>query len=185
MTINWLVASQIAGPILAAGLGAFFHWFFTRAPRLVVFFGHASAFTIRWTQDNPNPPTTIHTHTLIVRNAGRAVANNVRVGHRVWPAYFDIQPPTQHHVEDVPNSSSKEIVIDKMVRGEEVQISYLYFPPLTFQQIHSTVKADEGQATGWNVALQRVFPKWWNAQAVIFYLIGIAAVIYAAVTLVI
>ncbi len=179
MTIDWIVVSQIAGPILAAALGAVAHRWFTRAPRLVVYFGHSSAFTIRWDPSNPNQQTTIHTHTLIIRNIGRAAANNVRVGHYVWPAYYDVQPPIQHRVEDVPNSSSKEIVINKMVPRDEVHISYIYYPPLTWQQIHSSVKSDEGQATGWRVALQRVFPKWFNVQATVFYLIGVAAVAYA------
>lgn len=185
MTINWIVVSQIAGPVLAAALGAFLHRRFTRGPRLVVYFGHTSLFTIRWGQGKPTSPTTIHTHTLTVRNMGRAAANNVRVGHYVWPDYFDIQPPTQHRVEDVPNSDMKEIVIDKMVPGDEVHISYIYYPPLTWQLIHSSVKSDEGQATGWRVTLQRVFPKWFKAQAVIFYLIGIIAILYVIVIAVI
>ena len=185
MTIDWIIFSQIAGPIFAAALGAVAHWWFTRGPRLVVYFGHTSAFTIGWDHDNSATPTTIHTHTLIIRNIGRAAANNVRVGHNVWPNYFDVQLPTQHRVEDVPNSNTKEIVINKMVSCDEVHISYIYFPPLTWQQIHTSVKSDEGQATGWRVALQRVFPRWFNVQATVFYLIGIVAAIYVIVIAVI
>ncbi len=184
MTIDWIVVSQIAAPILAAALGAVAHWWFTRGPRLVVYFGHTSSFTIRWDQSDPNLKTTLHTHTLIVRNMGRAAANNVRVGHYVWPAYFDVQPPMQHRVEDVPNSNTKEIVINKMVPRDEVHISYIYYPPLTWQRIHSLVKSDEGQATGWLVALQRVLPKWFNVQATVVYLIGIVAIVYTIIAVI-
>ncbi len=184
MTIDWIGVSQIAGPILGAALGAVAHWWFTRGPRLVVYFGHTSAFTIRWGQSNPSPPTTIHTHTLIIRNIGRVAANNVRVGHFVWPDYFDVQPPTQHRVEGVSNSNSKEIVIDKIVPRDEVHISYLYYPPLTWQRIHSSVKSDEGRATTWVVALQRVLPNWFNVQATIVYLIGIVAIVYVIIAVI-
>lgn len=181
MTINWIIFSAIAGPIFAAVLGAFFHWRFTRGPRIVIYFGHTSAFTIHSDQSNSAAPFTFHTHTLIIRNLGRAAANNVRVGHLIWPDYFDVQPPTQHRVEDVPKSNTKEIVIDKMVPRDEVHISYLYDPQLTWHQIHSSVKSDEGGATGWRVGLQRVFPKWFNAMSLAFYVIGIVAVLYVIV----
>ena len=83
MPIDWIVVAQIGGPILAATVGAFAHWWLTRGPRLIVYFGHTSVFTLRSSDENPLPITTIHTHTLIIRNMGRSAANNVRMSENV------------------------------------------------------------------------------------------------------
>lgn len=184
MAINWTIVTGIAVPIICVLLGAVANDLMRRGPRLIVYFGHASAFTVNDLKDaqgNPLPPATIHTHTLIIRNVGRATAHNVRVGHFILPDNFNVWRGVQHRVEAIPGGAAKDIVINTMVPREELQISYLYGPPLTFNQIHSGVKSDEGLATGWNVTLERVWPRWLLNLLRALLVVGVVATVYVIV----
>ena len=51
----------------------------------------------------------------------------------------------QHHVEDLPGGG-REIVFPLLVPSQQVTITYVYFPPVTWQQINTTTRSDEGFA---------------------------------------
>ena len=96
------------------------------------------------------PPPQVNTHTIVVRNAGRKPAHNVRIGHERFPALYQVIPPVQH--TKIPGQhESAEILLPILVAKEQVTISYLYFPPLYYNNIHSYVKSDEGMAKFVNV----------------------------------
>ena len=100
----------------------------------------------------------VNTHSVVIRNAGKQAATNVRLSHSFLPE-FNIFPPIKHQVEDVSNIGP-DILIPTIVPGEEITISYLYFPPYTYAQINAGVKFDEGFAKQIPVLLQQQYPRW-------------------------
>jgi len=56
-----------------------------------------------------------------------------------------IHPPTQYTIETNPEGNP-QIVFPVLVPKQEVTISYLYFPPLYYNQILGNVLSNEGMA---------------------------------------
>jgi hypothetical protein len=141
---------------------------------LVSFWGHASAFTI----NNPGqPPFVIHTHDVVIRNVGKKAANNVRVSHQVLPDQFNINPSVPYTVERLPGGQ-KDIVIPKLVPKQQIVISYLYYPPLTFDQINAGIRSDEGFATPVEMELSEKTAAWVTVLGGAGFLIGCVTVLY-------
>ena len=173
MTIDWTAVATIAAPIIALFVGVWVNRRFENRPVLISYFGHVAAFV----HHPPNgQPINVHTHTVVLRNAGRRSATNVRLHHSVLPD-FNIWPQLQHSVETLPDGS-QDIVIPTLVPGEEIIISYLYFPPLTFAQVNAGIKCDQGFAQAIPVLLQRQYPRWFNLTAAGLMLVGIVSAIY-------
>jgi hypothetical protein len=139
------VIAKIAGPTLSLVIGAVLKKYTEARSRVVSFLGHVSAFTL---QDEEH--TVVHTHSVVVRNAGRRAARNVRLTHGVLPPNVTIYPPVQHSIERNSDGSG-EIVLPVLVPKEQVTVSYLYFPPLLWNQINNNTKSDEGFAKIINV----------------------------------
>lgn len=137
--------AKIIGPLLSLLLGAVVKHYFEARAKVVSFIGHVSSFTL---QDQQR--TVVHTHSVVVRNAGRKTAHNVRLAHSVLPPNVTVYPPVQYAIERNPEGAS-EIVIPVLVPKEQVTISYLYFPPLTWNQVNASTKSDEGFAKIINV----------------------------------
>lgn len=160
MEIDGQVLVSAAGAVGLVLFGKYMDRWLTFRPKVITYLGHASAFTLRG-----NPPGTIHTHAIVLVNAGRAAANNVRVGHHIFPENYQLSPPVPHTVEGLPGAPA-EIVLSKLVPGEQVTISYLYFPPLVWSQIHNYTKSDEGFAKTINVfPTQQLLP--WTRRALL------------------
>src|SRR3989344_5195530 len=175
MNIDWVIVATIAAPIITLFVGVWVNRRFENRPILISYFGHVSSF-------RHTPPEgqlmVVHTHSVVLRNAGRASATNVRLRHIDLPS-FDIWPQLVHRVEDLPGGA-REIVIPTLVPGEQVTISYLYFPPLTVQQINDGIKCDQGFAQAIPVLLQRQYPRWFNRTVVFFLFVGLVASVYLA-----
>ena len=141
---------------------------------LVSYFGHSSAFT---TRPQGQPSFVIHTHDVVIQNVGKKPANNVRVSHNVLPDQFNVFPSLPYSVEQLPDGK-KDIVIPKVVPGQLIVISYLYYPPLLWNQVHAGIRSDEGFARQVEMQLQRKIPAWLTALAVAGFLIGCLTVLY-------
>jgi hypothetical protein len=120
MPLDLDLVVKISVPLGALVLGKYLDQWFAKRPKLISYLGHASAFTLRG--DNPS---TVHAHAIVVRNAGRVAANNVRIGHYVLPDHFQLSPSISHNVER-NDGGIAGIIIPKLVPGEQVTISYLY-----------------------------------------------------------
>ena len=142
--LNIDVICKLLAPILTAIVGLIAKRYFEARPKLITYLVHASAIPLK---DEKN--TNVNTHSIVVRNAGKKTAHNVRIGHNVLPA-FQIYPQLAHEVITGPNNSA-EIIIPTLVPGEQINISYLYFPPLLWSQVHSYCKSDEMTAKYINV----------------------------------
>jgi hypothetical protein len=68
----------------------------------------------------------------------------------------------------------QDIVIPKLIPGEQVTISYLYFPPMTFDQVNDGIKCDQGFAQAIPVLPRRYF----GIMAVTFMLFRFGAWLY-------
>lgn len=137
--------AKIAAPLLSLVVGAIIKHYSEARAKVVSFIGHVSSFTL---QDEQG--TAVHTHSVVVRNAGRKAAHNVRLSHTVLPPNVTVYPPVQYTIQQNPEGAS-EIVFPILVPKEQVTISYLYFPPLTWDKVNSTTKSDEGLAKILNV----------------------------------
>src|SRR5206468_3645193 len=126
MMIDWNAVATVAAPVVALFAGVWVNRKFENRPILISYFGHISAF-------HSTPPDRqaihVHTHAVVLRNTGRRSATNVRLHHNVLPD-FTIWPSIAHRTEALPDGT-QDIVIPVLVPGEEITVSYLYFPPLT------------------------------------------------------
>jgi hypothetical protein len=156
MTIDWMLVATIAAPVLALFVGAAINRLLERRVRLISFIAHASG--VQTSLPNGNA-VTVHTHTVVVRNAGKLPAHNVRIGHATLPPAFSINPPIQHSVNPIVGSGS-EILIPILVAGEQITIAYLYFPPLTWEGVNRYVKSDEGFANIIKILVTPRRPRW-------------------------
>ena len=173
MTIDWTALATIAAPVIALFVGAWVNRKFESRPVLISYFGHVAAFTHR---PAGGQPINVNTHAVVLRNAGRRPATNVRLHHMALPD-FNIWPTIVHRVETLPDGS-RDIVIPTLVPGEEITISYLYFAPLTVAQINAGIKSDEGFAHPIPVLLQRQYPTWFNVSAALLMVVGLISTLY-------
>ena len=176
MQIDWPVMWEIAKPIFAALVGAYLARTLERRPQLLTYFGHASSFRVK----NPNgAPFVVHTHALIVRNAGKKAADNVRITHHTLPDYT-VLPDVEVNEVALPGGG-KELVIPRMVPGEQVTISYLYYPPLLWSQVHASVRSDEGFARSVAVIPTAQWPAWRLRVFWLIFYVGLVAIVYGLI----
>ena len=173
MAIDWNVVATLASPVIALFVGVWVNRLFESRPALISYFGHVSAF-----RHTPlgGQPLQVHTHSVDLRNAGRKSATNVRLHHTILPD-FNIWPSVIYNIDTLPDGS-QDIVIPSLVPGEEITVSYLYFPPVIAAQVNAGVKCDQGIANQITVLLQRQFPHWFNRTVIALLLVGIVTVLY-------
>ena len=176
--VNWQVLATVAAPIVALLVGIWLNRRFESRPVLLYHWGHVSSFKHPG-QDGAN--VTLNTHSVVIRNVGRRAATNVRLSHGQLP-YFNIWPPVQHRLEEVPDSG-RDIVIPIVVPNEHLTISYLYFPPITYAEVNHGIKFDEGLATPIPVLLQRQYPVLLYYTAGALMIMGMSTLAYGLVEL--
>src|SRR5438309_1613895 len=136
MALDLALVGKLANTLLSAAAGAGAKEWFESKPKLISYFWHASAFQIPTNEK----PLGVHTHGIVIRNAGRKGASNVRVSHHTLPNY-QVFPNVQCHIEDLANGG-KELVFPLLRPSETVTINYLYYPPLLWNQIHAGIRSD-------------------------------------------
>lgn len=144
MSIDIDVVGKLLAPIITAVVGFITKRYFEARPKLITYLVHASAIPLE-----DEKKTSVNTHSIVVRNSGKSTAHNVRIGHNFLPA-FQIHPQLAHEVVRGTNNSA-EIIIPTLVPGEQINISYLYFPPDVWSQVHSYCKSDEMTAKYINI----------------------------------
>lgn len=174
-SIDWMIVATIASPTIALFAGVAINRWFENRPVLISYFGHVAVF--QHTPQN-GPPMQVHTHQVVIRNAGRRSATNVRLHHVVLPG-FKVWPMTAYTVEVLPDGS-RDIVFPALIPGEQATISYLYFPPLTVENVNAGIKCDQGFAQAIPVLLQRQYPRWVNNLVGFLIISGIVSVLYVS-----
>ena len=173
MAIDWHAVATIASPVIGLFVGVWVNRRFESRPILISYFSHVSAF--RYTPPG-GQPSQVNTHSVVLRNAGRKSATNIRLHHALLPE-FNIWPIVVHNVETL-RDGSQDIVIPTLVPGEEITVSYLYFPPVIVGQVNAGVKCDQGFANQITVLLQRQYPRWFNRTVIALFLVGVVTVAY-------
>jgi hypothetical protein len=118
-----------------------------------------------------------------VRNTGKKPAHNVRIGHAAFPPSYQIYPPVSHTVSRGQGNSA-EIHIPVLVPNEQITISYLYFPPLLWNEVAAYAKCDEGMAKELNVIPSAQLSKPIIAILWAFMFVGASTCTYWAFTLI-
>ncbi|SER23272.1 hypothetical protein SAMN05421690_101379 [Nitrosomonas sp. Nm51] len=154
MSIDWNVVATIASPIVALFVGVGLNRIIENRPKVVSYLGHVSGIFL----SKANPPVQVNTHSVVLRNAGGKTESNVRLGHNVLPD-FQIYPDIEHEVKDLPGGQ-KEIVIPKLIPKKQITITYLYFPPLTWERVNTHLESDSGAIKVLNVLPTVQLPKW-------------------------
>lgn len=146
--------------------------------RLVTYCLHVSAHKIT------DPECFIHTHAIVIRNAGRIAARNVRVGHYVFPSLScTVNPPIEYETKVMDGAT--ELVFPVLVPGEQIIISYLYLPPVVMGNVNTYIKSDEGFAKILNVIPSPKLPTWLEKTLYVLLFIGSLVVIYLLMRLII
>ena len=174
--IDWQLLATITTPLVALFVGAWLTRRIEKQPVLLTHWGHVSSFSLQSPDGTGN---VVNTHSVVIRNEGKRSATNVRLSHKTLPD-FNIWPAVPCRVEQVPNTGP-DIVIPQIVPGEQLTISYLYFPPVTYDQVNSGVKHDEGFATPITVLLQRQYPRWIKISTAILVFVGLVAIVYTLI----
>nr|WP_311528283.1 hypothetical protein [uncultured Ralstonia sp.] len=115
----------------------------------------------------------VFSHSVVIRNVGKKTAKNVRVSHNGAVTFHQLSPQIKYDLATFPNGW--EILIPTLVPNEQVQIAYLYFPPITVNGFHGTTKSDEGFAQVLNVLPTPMLPTWGKFVALSLFYIGIFA----------
>lgn len=171
--IDWQFLAKVAVPLIALFVGVWLNRRTERRPVLLSHWGHVSSFNHQVGDGNS---LVLNTHSVVIRNAGKRAATNVRLSHIHLPS-FNIWPRVQYRVEEVPNSGS-DIVIPVLVPKQHLTISYLYFPPITYEQVNDGIRCDEGFATHVPVLLQRQYPNWLNYAGIVLMALGLSTLVY-------
>jgi len=173
MTIDWNVVATIAAPIMSLFVGVIIDRVIESRPKVVSYIGHVSGINLTKT----NPSLSVNTHSIVVRNAGNKLETNIRIGHVELPDY-QIFPDIDHEVKTLP-SGQKEIVIPKLVPKKQITITYLYFPPLTWQMVNTCIESDTGSVKILNVLPTVQLSKW--MLLILWFLTGygVIALIYS------
>jgi hypothetical protein len=178
MTVTWWqIAGTIAAPIIALFVRAWLNWRAERSPVLNTFYQHVAAFKVAL----PDGGTTgsVHTHAVVIRNVSRKVATNVRLHHNGKVPDVTIYPPIAYHRETL-TGGTEDIVIPSLPPEKEITVSYLYFPPLIYDQIHAGIDCDQGIAQAIPVLLQRQLPAWIIRTNQISQVLGTMFLLYIA-----
>lgn len=173
MTVDWDLAITIGVPVGMLFLGGWVTRWFENRPVLISYYGHISAFKVSVPDGSK---VDVYTHSVVLRNAGRKSATNVRLSHLSLPD-FVIYPPVVHEVTAVPDGG-KDILIPTLVPNEQITVSYLYGPPLTYAGNNAGIKSDAGLARQIPVLLQRQYPTWVNLASAGLVMLGVATTLY-------
>jgi len=200
--IDWDIVLKIAVPMATLVLGIVFKEAIERRASIQYYVGTLADFMVRSRQadtasasviqgigtEATSPPVAsdfgVYTHALVIVNGGRAPARNVRIGHVAFLQNYHVSPKLDYSIEPVKDSGD-DIVFPILRPKEQVTVSYLYFEPVTPDQIHTYVKSDEGLAKNIAMLPVRRFPKWLNMLILAAMSTGIVAWIYLIVILVV
>lgn len=152
MSIDLDAGLKIAAPLLTLVVGIVTKRGAIEKPRLIFHWIHPAEYPI------PVAPVAngqiaqinaVRTHSIIVRNAGKASAKNVTIGQMRHPPSVRVWPAVAHTVTFTENNNpqgASEIRFASMAPGESISIAYLYGNDLTAAAIGCYVKSDEGIA---------------------------------------
>lgn len=150
---------QLIAPFAMGGLSWLLKRYLQARPRVNLYMLHSASVTMKNDDgnianvtfpDGQTRPLIINTHSVVISNSGKETATDVRLVHLFIPKSFQVFPPAEHKVFPNENGGG-EIIFPKLVSGEQVTITYVYYPPLNVNQTNFHVKFDGGFARKYDV----------------------------------
>ena len=169
MNIDWSIAVPSLTIIIGIFLGAFLNKWQEKKTNLITYIGHIADFTVE--------DYIIFTHSIVISNSGSLPANNVRIHHKNLPKLVQIKPSTNFKIEEL-NDGTKNILIEKIIAGESISVSYLYKSEETDHNVPISIKSDEGYAKHINMLPQQQYSKKVQNFAAFLILLGSIATLY-------
>ncbi len=131
-----------------------------RRPRLIACVSQPASFP------GGEPGGRVLTHSLILANAGRGDAFQVRIGHQTLPQFaflypkkFTVSPDFQYEVQAAA-AGGADIVLPELMSSQQITITYFYEPPLNPERIHGEIRSRAGAARLVEVLPVAEYP-WW------------------------
>ncbi|HAU0297843.1 TPA: hypothetical protein ACMGHP_002616 [Legionella pneumophila] len=172
-SIQWDLVKEIAKPVISLIIGGILTHFFEKKSRVITYLGHVSGIKLSSTTN----PIIVNSHSIVLRNNGRKAATDIRLGHNTLPD-FQVFPDIQYEVKDLPGGQ-KEIIIPKLIPKKEITITYLYFPPTTWNQVNTHIESDDGPIQVVRILPTIQIPNW--IKFILWFLLtyGAIALIYS------
>lgn len=140
MTLDPDLIAKIVAPLISLVGAAVLKHYTESKSRLVSYIGSVAAFA-RGTEPK------IHTHTVVLLNAGKKSAFNVCVPHGVPMNLLNVQVGQNVHFTTETNPAGNfSLLFPSLAPREQITISYLYQEPLVWSQISGHPKSDDGLA---------------------------------------
>lgn len=172
MQVNWPDVAPIVVSLITLFVGVIVKRAIERKPRLIYYIGHVSSFTLRNYGE-----TQVFTHSIVIRNYGKKSAEDVKIGHNYLPNDFTIFPSTEYEIVNL-DEGKKEIKIANFVPKEQITVSYLYFPTITWDQINTYVKHKEGFGKAITMIPTQLLPKWLLRILVVLLFLGVYGLVH-------
>lgn len=182
MTADLEALLKLLSPLLIALISFALKRHFEEKPKLITYIIHADAVSVGG--DANSSESIVNTHVVVVRNAGKKAAKNVRIGHYELPPGFKVSPPLAYSIARPPTGKAAEILIPTLSPNDQVVITYMYLPPLTWNQISAYAKSDEGSARGVKVISTPRPPKYAVGFLLFMAFIGASTVTYWTLVLI-
>jgi len=145
--MDWNVFATIIAPIVTLFVGMFLNHYLEGRAKLIAHYGHVSGFR---SHQSPNGQILeVNTHSVVIRNTSNAAVHNISVTHNHLPE-FSVFPDIRYSVNDLPGGG-KEILFPMLTAKEQASITYLYFPPITYNQIRTNIRAENSSVKIINV----------------------------------
>jgi len=166
----WGVAAQIVCSVL---FGAAVTYRLQR-PRLIAYYGHVAAHAV---DQSNGPQARFHTHSVIIKNTGWAAAHHVRATHGGLVSNVFVYPDVPHRKDALPNGT-EDLVFDVLVPGQQIEISYVYGPHVTFNQITQQIRSDEGMAKFMPAQITPQLQGWRRNLVICLFFLGCITTLY-------
>lgn len=168
-------APEIVVAAMTALTYAFVEALFSRRGRILYFLTDRAQVTIKRPQGN----YLITTHSLVLQNVGRAVAEDVKIVHNWFPDYLEISPKMNHKKDEL-EGGGHAVILERVYPRQPVTITYLYFTPPQNIEIPSYVTAKDHLAKRIEVVFSWRYPRWALVCREILTLLGAGLVLYFA-----
>lgn len=170
----------LASPFITTFLGFMLAKIFQNKAKLIAYYGYISEHKIRLPKEESSEmkEILIYTHAIEIRNVGSLPAKNVKISHSILPNYH-ITQNIEYKVSDLPGGG-KEILFPALIPKEFVTISYLYYPPLTYREIKTSIKSDEGFAKIIDVIPTATLSAWQRRSLFVLLFVGCSTIVYWA-----
>ena len=180
MFIDWVVLATIAAPVITPVVVIALTRFFESSPKLICYHGHISTYRV---ESGVEKPFNVNSHSLVIKNLGRKPARNVTLTHFMLPNVH-VHPMVSYETKEIPQGG-KNIVFDSIRPREQITVSYLYYPPVTFDQVNASVTSDEGEARFLPKlpTIETPWPNWRRIITIALAVVGAVAIAYTLIIL--